>query len=159
MYPDHNFINALSSFILFSLFFVVLVSFIYGFISDKVEPLKFNDHFDLGYITEEEAVVETQPKPVDTTKEQLQQVKLQQEIIKLKKAQLELKQMQEKPVKNKPVKQKAVKPANTLVQDCISALVNMGEHRSSARRIVNKFLAENPQTKTVEQFIVGVFKK
>lgn len=159
MYPDQNVIHVISSLILFSLFFVGLVSFIYGLVSDKVKPLELSDRFDLGYITEEETVVETQPKQVNTTKEQIQQIKLQQELVKLKKAQLELKQMQEKPVVKKAEKQKVAKPVSSFVNDCISALVNMGEHRSSARRIVNKFLLENPQTNTVEEFILGVFKK
>ena len=68
--------NALTEFLTFvftfSLALTFIVGLIYGIISDKVEPLRFSDKFDIGYIRDEEpehqiqAVVTTtveKPKP------------------------------------------------------------------------------------------------
>jgi len=37
-------------------------------------------------------------------------------------------------------------------------LVSLGEKRSAARSKTNKYFADNPETKTVDEFISGVFK-
>lgn len=42
---------------------------------------------------------------------------------------------------------------NSLAQDCISALVSMGEKKSAARSKVHKFLQQNPNVKSVSEFI------
>ena len=49
--------------------------------------------------------------------------------------------------------------ANPLIEECVEAMVVMGEKKSSAKVVVNNYFASNPNTKTVEEFISGVFKK
>ena len=49
--------------------------------------------------------------------------------------------------------------SNHLISDCIDALVTLGEKKSQARAKVNKYFLNNPNTKTVDQFISGVFQK
>lgn len=46
-----------------------------------------------------------------------------------------------------------------LLEDCVGCLVALGEKKTSARKIVKDFFTKNPNTKTVDEFINGVFKK
>ena len=46
-----------------------------------------------------------------------------------------------------------------LIQECIAALVALGEKKSVARSTTNKYFINNPNTKTVEQFIGEVYLK
>lgn len=48
---------------------------------------------------------------------------------------------------------------NPLIPECIEALVALGEKKSVARAKVNKFFVDNPNVKTVDQFIAGVFQR
>ena len=65
--------------------------------------------------------------------------------------------------KTKKAKAKKSKPkkveASDLIQECISALVGLGEKKSVARSMTNKYFLNNPNTKTVEQFIGEVYLK
>ena len=63
--------------------------------------------------------------------------------------------------KNKKKKKKSKPPKidNPLIKDCIETLVGLGEKKSIARATVNKYFLNNPKTKTVDEFIAGVFKR
>tara|TARA_Y100000004_G_scaffold143319_1_gene163039 strand:+ start:170 stop:523 length:354 start_codon:yes stop_codon:yes gene_type:complete len=66
-----------------------------------------------------------------------------------------LKQPKSKKKKKKP----KPKTNQSLIQDCIDILIALGEKKSIARATVNKYFANNPKTKTVDEFIKGVFQK
>ena len=57
--------------------------------------------------------------------------------------------------------QKPKKPAHSkeLIEECTSTLVGLGVRRSVAKKDVINFLNDNPEVKTVEGFVKGVFKK
>ena len=136
-----------------SIVFAVIIGILYGIYFD-VKPIKFSDKFDLGYVRKDE--------PSQTFKgiieeDELETLKKEVEIAKLRKQLVELKarQVHAPNSKNKPKDQVDVNP---IIKDCIDALVSMGEKKSVARATVNKYFASNPNTKTVEEFITGVFK-
>tara|TARA_Y100000004_G_scaffold90200_2_gene101160 strand:+ start:30 stop:464 length:435 start_codon:yes stop_codon:yes gene_type:complete len=66
-----------------------------------------------------------------------------------------------KPLPPLPKKKKSKPPKidNPLIKDCVETLVGLGEKKSIARATVNKYFVDNPNTKTVDQFIQGVFKR
>ena len=60
----------------------------------------------------------------------------------------------------KELKEEAsINPQQTsLINDCVAALVGLGHKKSEARSKVNKYFVKNPDTKTVDEFITGVFQ-
>lgn len=48
---------------------------------------------------------------------------------------------------------------NPLIAECIEALIALGDKKSEARAKVNKYFVNNPNTKSVDQFITGVFQR
>ena len=98
-----------------------------------------NDKIRLGYI-------EDSPSPPPLPDE-ITALKREIEYLKLKK------QLEE-------LQSETVEPtANTkLIKECVDALVALGEKRSAARSKTNKYFANNPETKTVDEFISGVFR-
>jgi len=85
---------------------------------------------------------------LEMEKENLQRLRNKIERMKLEK------QMAELTAAPQP-KEKQVD--NGLIQECIEAMVALGEKKSQARATVNKYFASNPNTKTVDEFISGVF--
>jgi len=65
----------------------------------------------------------------------------------------QLKQRKQQP------KPKPKEEDNSLINDCIATLIGLGEKKSVARATVNKYFVNNPETKTVDEFIAGVFKR
>ena len=88
-------------------------------------------------------LMEVQPSGVETAK------------LRKQLAELKARQVHAPNSKNKPKDQVDVNP---IIKDCIDALVSMGEKKPVAKATVNKYFASNPNTKTVEEFITGVFK-
>ena len=136
--------------------FVFAVSFSIGWAkTDGTKP--FTDKFELGYIEDYPVEQTDTVTPVSENYDELKALKREVEIAKLRKQLVELKarQVHAPNSKNKPKDQVDVNP---IIKDCIDALVSMGEKKSVARATVNKYFASNPNTKTVEEFITGVFK-
>jgi len=124
---------------------ILIVGGIAGFLSNNTQPLRTpefikdlkNDKIKIGYI-------ETNSPP---TPDKITSLKKEIEYLKLKKQLEELKAETAEPT----VKTK-------LINDCVDSLVSLGEKRSAARSKTNKYFADNPETKTVDEFISGVFK-
>ena len=70
----------------------------------------------------------------------------------------QLKQQRQRKQQTKP-KPKPKEEDNSLINDCVATLVGLGEKKSAARATVNKYFVNNPETKTVDEFIAGVFKR
>ena len=90
------------------------------------------------------------------TKEQIQQEKLELQMMRNKVAKLKLEKQLSKLTESNTVA-KAIDSA--LVNDCISSLVALGEKKTDAKKRVEKYFSTNPNTKTVDEFILGVFGK
>ena len=63
-----------------------------------------------------------------------------------------------KPKSRKP-KTPKVEQNSELIQECIAALVSLGEKKSVAKSTTNNYFTNNPNTKSVEEFIAGVYVK
>lgn len=122
--------------------FMAIVFFTSGLSQAQPLPLRIPEYIDTGVGFRESA-----PPPVNHNAE-LQALRLELENLK----------KQSKPPTPKP-KPKPKATENPLIQECINALEGLGEKRSAARATVNKYFLNNPNTKTVEQFIAGVFKR
>lgn len=119
--------------------FMAIVFFTSGLSQAQPSPLRIPEYIDTGVGFRESA------PPVNHNAE-LQALRLELE---------NLKKRSEPPIP----KPKPKTTENPLVQECINALESLGEKRSAARATVNKYFLNNPNTKTVEQFIEGVFKR
>lgn len=121
---------------IFALLFIT-GSFVFGYLfpeNANANIIKIPDRFDIGYIDDLPPVIVKQKAKTYTHKP--------------KKPSKQAK----KTVETRPLN-------DELIKDCISALVNLGEKRSSARAAVNKHFINYPETQTVDEFIAGVFKK
>jgi hypothetical protein len=126
---------------------------VYCFVFPPKDSCEISDRFELGYMENNNQNTTTGKQEEDelkVLKREIEIAKLRKELVKLK-----ARQVHAPNSKNKPKDQVDVNP---IIKDCIDALVSMGEKKSVARATVNKYFASNPNTKTVEEFITGVFK-
>ncbi len=119
------------------------ICFVNGLTNKSVKPLKIPERFDLGYIDDP-------PEAPPVVAVELPKVKKKKKKKKKKKGKNA--SPKAKPI---PLPERQKHPA---YNDCVDALVGLGERRRTAKRTVNKFLTEKPQTKTVEEFVREVFK-
>ena len=137
------------------------------------KPIEFSDKFDLGYIEdreqkmvlpmaelfEEEVKIPTarqtrrkvMPKPKARPKAR---PKVRPKAAVKPKAALKPKVV----VKQKPATPKPTHSAE-FIEECAATLSALGCKISVARRDAKAFLKDNPQIKTAEEFIIGIFKK
>lgn len=108
--------------------------FMNGVTDTKVQPLKFPERFDIGYIDDPQQ----QAFAAATVEE-----------VKIKKVK-EVKKKEEKPIN---------RHQDGLSNDCVDALVGLGVKRAEAQRVTKRTLANNLDITTPEQFILEVFKK
>lgn len=118
-----------------------------------IEPLKIPDKIDLGYIRDNQTIKTVSVKTVDTEKLEIQKMRN-----KLEKMRLE-DQMRTLQKKKADSKKKKTCEQNPLMKDCVQALVAMGEKQKDAINKVNSYFKNYPDTKTVNDFILGVFKR
>ena len=150
----------IAHFIAMFIVFVIACSFSVGWAkADGTKPL--SDKFELGYIEDSPIQYVTVQEPYDELKELERAVKL----AKLKK---QLKELHEPTPTKAPVKQ-AKAPAKQVVQkedkdnllftDCKDALVGLGVPARKAKAEVQNLLDQNPNIKTVQQFITEYGKR
>lgn len=83
-------------------------------------------------------------------------IEVEDETVKLKK-EIELLKLRKQ--LNELKEEASINPQQTsLVNDCVAALVGLGHKKSEARSKANKYFVKNPDTKTVDEFITGVFQ-
>ena len=109
-----------------------------GLFNKKVKPLKIPDRFDIGYID-------------DPLHQQVVVVKQQTSTPK-KKNRIQLDSKQEDVIHDSNID-------NAFLNDCIGTLINLGTKRREAQLIASQFLSANPHVNTIEQFILGVYKR
>ena len=133
------------------------ICFWLGFMNpDKVQPLTFKtpkvDNDDLfaiasgdeDYLMAHCVVKEQEKDEVKQEKDDLQ--RLRNKITRMK---------LEKQLRDLESKEQTVNP---LLSDCVDAMVSMGETKTKAKVIANKYFVSNPNTSTLEEFLSGVFK-
>jgi len=164
----------IAHFIAMFIVFVIACSFSVGWAkADGTKPL--SDKFELGYIEDSPIQYVTVQEPYDELKELERAVKL----AKLKK---QLKELHEPTPTKAPVKQakapvkqakapakQAKAPAKQVVQkedkdnllftDCKDALVGLGVPARKAKADVQNVFDQNPNIKTVQQFITEYGKR
>jgi hypothetical protein len=91
-------------------------------------------------------------------KVQIQNEKLEIQRLKNKYARIKVEQ-QIADLENKKRNDTAGTQTNPLIAECVNALMGLGENESKARAKVNKYFANNPNTKTIDEFIAGVFQR
>ena len=136
----------LANLIFIALMLVFLGGLLYGYINN-CEPIKFGILEDLkkgkiplGYIDDDSELVDYNE----------QQAVVTVEVVKEKKKKKKKKKKKEKEIRQHD---------ETFVRECVSALVGLGIKGAAAKRNVNDFLDKNPEVKTAEEFIEGIFKK
>lgn len=150
-YPVYVSIAATLFSIAIGVFF--FMCFMDGMTNQNVEPFRVPDRFDIGYVDEspvQTVVVKQEPRPKKTKKPKK---------AKKSKQPKQIKKPKKSPQAYSRPKKEEVKTNDKLAEDCVLALVGLGTKQSDARRAVNRFFLENPGTKTVEEFILEIFKK
>jgi len=121
--------------------------FIHGLVNEKIEPLKFSDKFDIGYIEgNDQVVVIDKPKKKKKKK-------------KNKKLKTRVKRRPTPTPKPKLKPEPKIEPNEELMKDCVSVLVNLGTKKTESKKVVSEFFRDHPEATTVEQFIEVIFKK
>ncbi len=132
----------------------VAYNLVYGMKNpEKCNPIGIPDKIPLGYIDDSyiPVTMSVQEDELKSLEREVKIAKLREQLVRLKANQVHAPNS-----KNKPKDQSDV---NSIVKECVDALVSMGENKSVAISTVNKYFTSNPNTKTVEEFIAGVFKK
>ena len=118
------------------------------------------EEIELGYIKPTQSAAKRVAKDQNS---EVQRLKLELEKLKLANKLEKSKHKTYTGTGTKKAKAKKPKPKkvedNDLIQECIGALVGLGEKKSVARSMTNKYFLKNPNTKTVEQFIGEVYLK
>lgn len=159
--------------------------FVAGLIAgpDKIKPASIiPEQIEIGYISEPKPLHSPAPKPRTASSSQDREIKrLKEQIAKLKK------DKKRKPQKatytgtgwdrvdvagntgddwNPPEYYEAKKsPSKTtsppidsgLMEECRSVLVSLGEKKAQAKKIVKDYFEKYPSTKSVDEFITGVY--
>lgn len=141
--------------------------------STEIKPLTIPDKVDIGYISGASnayqyttyggsSALKAEQDEIKRLRNKVTKMKLERQLAE----QLEIERLvvecerQPQQVKSQPKPQsKPVEKKHPLFDDCVAALMSLGEKKSSATQVASKYLTNNPQTKTVDQFIVGVYKR
>ena len=109
--------------------------FIKGMITEGVPPLDFSD--DIGQIDDQDTfAIATGNQEYLAAHATITPIKDKQ--------------------KKKPTKSEQ---SEKMIDECVSCLVSLGEKKSNAKKIVKDFFVKNPNVKTVDEFVTGVFAK
>lgn len=131
----------------------IAINFFLGLFSPEARPL--SDRFELGYIDNNDS--NNKVEVAMEEKDELQELRRQVEITKLRKELVELKarQVHAPNSKNKPKDQSDVNP---ILQDCTDALIALGVPKRKAKAEADSIL-ENSNIKTVQDFITEYGKR
>tara|TARA_Y100001937_G_C7022010_1_gene285896 strand:- start:148 stop:570 length:423 start_codon:yes stop_codon:yes gene_type:complete len=118
----------------------IAVNFFLGLFSSETNPL--SDRFELGYIDDNNS--DSKVEVAIEEKDELQELRRQVEIAKLKKQLSEL----EEPSFDK-----------ALLKDCVDALTGLGTPARKAKAEAQTIFEKNPNIKTVQEFITEYGKR
>jgi hypothetical protein len=153
------------------------ICFLGGYMNhDKIKPLSFGSDDDDWDVDEQDMYAiatgdeeylaahctlydkHTFKDSIEVQKQEIEQEKLEIQKLRNKLAKQKLKQ-QMKDLKNKKSKAKDTKPNpyDAIYEECVSVLVGLGHKKAEAKQMAANFFQANPDTKTVDEFIAGVF--
>lgn len=150
----------------------LVVCFLYGFIVGEeggIDPLTLSDNRTKSFSDQDMYAIATgneeylaahctlDPK-TEIQNEKLEIQRLKNKLARMKVEQEILSFYTQTPEPTKTPKQ-IKKKASPLIQDCVNALVSLGEKEKTARHTVLEYFEKHPLTDTVDEFIAGVFKK
>lgn len=153
-YANHETTSFIAQLISMSCVIWVCYNIVFGIKNpDKCKPA-LSDNFQLGYVRDDEP---SQTFRGAVEEDELEALKREVEIAKLKKQLVELKarQVHAPNSKNKPKDQSDVNP---ILQDCIDALIALGVPKRKAKAEADNIL-ENSNIKTVQDFITEYGKR
>lgn len=141
------------------------ICFLIGLVAGEeggVEPLRLSDNVGSVYNQDLFAVATGNEEYLAAhcaldSAEELRREKEELQRMRNKLARMKLQKQMDQLQKSSQAKPKP--QTNPLIEECVEAMVVMGEKKSSAKLTVNNYFTDNPNTKTVEEFISGVFKK
>lgn len=124
---------------------------------DKIQPASvIPEQIEIGYISEPKT---TRPptrstKPaavaVDDIKMEADKIKRLRNKVQRLKLEKQLRELEEP----EPILSSSSK---ILMSDCVSSLVALGEKPADAKKIVKSYLSSHPDTRSVDEFITGVY--
>ncbi len=143
------------------------------------KPVEFSDKFDLGYIEDrqqgvvlpmaelfEEVPTARQTRRQITPKPKPRRVatpkpKPRPKPQSVRKPQPKPQQKPQPKPQPKPKKPQVQKPAQSpeFIEDCIAALIALGEKKTVAKKQAITFLTNNPEVTDLDNFLTGIFTK
>lgn len=149
--------------------------------STEIKPLKIPDKIDIGYISGpsnayqyttygDKESLRAEQDEIKRLRNKVTKIKLERQLAQ----QLEIERLvtesnrqnqqfnnstPRQAVKQSPLQQKPADKKHPLFDDCVAALMSLGEKKTSAMQATAKFLKDNPKIKTIDEFIVGVYKR
>ena len=131
------------------------ICFVAGFIAgpDKIKPTPIiPEQIEIGYISEPKG---SQPSAVavDDIKMEANQIKRLRNKVERLKLEKQLRELEEP----EPILGSSSK--TTIMSDCVSSLVALGEKPADAKKLAKSYLSTHPDTSSVDEFITGVYSK
>ena len=90
---------------------------------------------------------------VDDIKREVDQIKRRRNKVQRLKLEKQLRELEE------PEPILGSSSIDTLMSDCVSSLVALGEKPADAKKLVKSYLSSHPDTSSVDEFITGVYSK
>ena len=123
---------------------------------EKIKPVSMiPEQIDIGYISEPN---DTHPSAtpssvvaVDDIKMEVDQIKRLRNKVQRLKLEKQLRELEE------PEPILGSSSIDTLMSDCVSSLVALGEKPADAKKLAKSYLSSHPDTSSVDEFIVGVY--
>ena len=129
------------------------ICFVAGFIAgpDKIKPTPIiPEQIEICYISEPKG---SQPSAVaaDDIKMEANKIKRLRNKVQRLKLEKQLRELEE------PEPILGSSSIDTLMSDCVSSLVALGEKPADAKKLAKSYLSSHPDTSSVDEFIVGVY--
>ena len=136
------------------------ICFVAGFIAgpDKIKPTPIiPEQIEIGYISEPKGVqpsarsTPSSVMAVDDIKMEADKIKRLRNKVQRLKLEKQLRELKEP----EPILGGSSK--TTLMSDCVSSLIALGEKPADAKKLVKSYLSSHPDTSSVDEFITGVY--
>ncbi len=141
--------------------------------STEIKPISIPDKFDIGYISApsnayhytvygDDNSLKSEQEEIKRLRNKVQKIKLERQLaqeLEIERLVSECKKPEQKTQPQKNPVSSTQKTKHPMLDECISALVSLGEKKQSAVKAATDFLNKNPNTKTVDEFIIGIYKK
>lgn len=143
----------LSTLFCWAFFIILIICGIAGYLNRNTKPLELpsllheikNDNVRIGYIDDRPEV------NLNDLKKEVQYLKLKKQLAELQR-ESQIDSLTKTNAETNSIDEK-------LFNDCVKALMALGENKKSAKKVTFDYFTKNPNIKTVEEFVLGVYKK